>query len=362
MPSQLKDMFDPARYRSLASELSTLSPSFNATAFLSHTLTGLADRELMDRMRRTSTGVALALPVPYREQLTVLRALAPRLSSGFVSIFLSDFVAQHGLDPAHSTDSLDALREFTRYGSAEFAIRPFIQRDPAGTLALLHRWTADTDEHIRRLASEGSRPRLPWGARLQFLVADPTPTLPILTALRADPSLYVRKSVANHLNDITKDHPDLALDLVSTWDRTQPHTAWIIRHALRTLIKRGHPRALALLGAGAAPKLTATFSVSPKRIQLGATVTVTATLTSTASRAQSLLVDYVVHYARASGKGSEKVFKWKPLTLSPGETLTITKRQTIRDFSTRRHHPGRHRLELQINGRRLSETAFTLSA
>jgi 3-methyladenine DNA glycosylase AlkC len=358
----LKNMFNAARYRSLAAELSALSPAFNATTFLDHTLTGLSSRELMDRMRRTSTGVAVALPLPYREQLAVLRALAPRINHNFIGIFLSDFVAQHGLAPADVPASLDALRFFTRFGSAEFAIRPFILRDQASTLAVLLSWAASDDEHVRRLASEGSRPRLPWGARLQSLVADPSPTLPILTALRADQSLYVRKSVANHLNDIAKDHPDIVLDLVSTWDRSDVRTAWIIRHALRTLIKRGHPRALALLGAGTAPKLAATFNASPKRIQLGDTVTFTTTLTSTSSRSQSLLIDYVVHYARASGKASEKVFKWTQLDLPPKATLTLAKRQTIRDFSTRRHHAGRHRIELQINGRRLAETAFTLTA
>lgn len=359
MSDQLKDMFDAARYRLLAAELGKLSPAFNATAFLDHTLTGLSSRELMDRMRRTSTGVAAALSLPYREQLAALRALAPRIDRGFIGIFLSDFVAQHGLDDVPA--SLEALRFFTRFGSAEFAIRPFILRDQPGTLAVMLQWAKSDDEHVRRLASEGSRPRLPWGARLQSLVVDPSPTIPILTALRADDSLYVRKSVANHLNDISKDHPDFALDLVSTWDLTHPHTAWIVRHALRTLIKRGHPRALKLLGAGAAPKLDATFTASPKRIRLGDTVTFTATLTSAASRAQSLLIDYVVHYARASGKGSEKVFKWTRLDLASGATVTLTKRQTIRDFSTRRHHAGRHRVELQINGRRLAESSFTLS-
>ena len=356
----LKNMFNAARYRSLASELTALSPVFNATTFLDHTLTDLSSRELMDRMRRTSTGVALALPLSYREQLAVLRALAPRIGHNFIGIFLSDCVAQHGLDDVPA--SIDALRFFTRFGSAEFAIRPVILRDQSATLAVLQSWTSSDDEHVRRLASEGSRPRLPWGARLQSLVADPSPTLPILTALRADDSLYVRKSVANHLNDISKDHPDVALDLVSSWDRSHPHTAWIIRHALRTLIKRGHPRALALLGVGTTSKLTATFTATPKRIQLGDTVTFTATLTSTSSRSQSLLIDYVVHYARASGKASEKVFKWTQLDLPPNSNLTLAKRQTIRDFSTRRHHAGRHRIELQINGRRLAETAFTLTA
>jgi cytochrome P450 len=182
-----------------------------------------------------------------------------------------------------------------------------------------------------------------------------------LAALRADPSLYVRKSVANHLNDITKNHAALVLDFVATWDRTDARTAWIVRHALRTLIKRGHPRALALLGAGAAPKLEAQFKVGPARLKLGGTLTLTTRLVSTHTRPQSLIVDYVVHYARPGGAAAEKVFKWKQLTLGPGETVVLSKRQVIRDFSTRRHHPGRHRVELQINGRRLADGQFSLS-
>ncbi|MFA6961827.1 MAG: DNA alkylation repair protein [Opitutaceae bacterium] len=359
MADSLKDMFDATRYRSLATELSALSPVFNAPSFLDHTLTGLSSRELMDRMRRTSTGVALALPLPYREQLAVLRKLAPRIGHNFIGIFLSDFVAQHGLDDVPA--SLDALAFFTRFGSAEFAIRPFLVRDLTGTLAVMRTWADSDNEHVRRLASEGSRPRLPWGTRLTALVSDPSPAFPILEKLRADDSRYVRKSVANHLNDICKDHPDTALDLVSTWDRSDVRTAWIVRHALRTLIKRGHPRALALLGAGKPARVNVTFSVSPKRLALGGTLSLNATITSSAAKSQRLLVDYVVHYARSSGKAAEKVFKWKTLDLATRESLTLTKRQVIRDFSTRRHHAGVHRLELQINGRRLAESSFRLS-
>ena len=359
MASALKDMFDAALYHSLASELAALSPAFDRERFLAHALDDLASRELMPRMRRTTEAVALALPLPYEEQLRVLRALAPRISSGFVAIFLCDFVARHGLDAPDT--SLDALPFFTRFGSAEFAIRPFIERDQAGTLAVMRKWASSDDEHVRRLASEGSRPRLPWGRRLAALVSDPSPAFPILETLRADPSLYVRKSVANHLNDIAKDHPETALDLVSAWDRSDARTAWIIRHALRTLIKRGHPRALALIGAGAAAKLDVVrFQASPRKLVLGDTLALTATLTARAAKPQRLVIDYVLHYARA-GKTSAKVFKWKTLDLAPRETLTLTKRQVIRDFSTRRHHAGAHRVELQINGRRLAETAFTLT-
>ena len=357
MAAPLKDLFDAARYRQTAAQLAALHPRFDTVRFLHHALDGLAERELLARLHRTAEAFHLALPLPLGEQLAVLRAHVPQIGHGFVAIWPCAHIARHGIDdPA----TLDALKFFTRFGSAEFAIRAFITRDPVATLAVMLRWADDSDEHVRRLASEGSRPRLPWGGNLTALIADPSPTLPILTALRADPSLYVRKSVANHLNDITKDHPELVLDFVANWDRTDARTAWIVRHALRTLIKRGHPRALALLGAGASPKLDAHFKVGPARLALGGTLGLTARLVSTHTRAQALIVDYVVHYARPGGASAEKVFKWKQLSLAPGETVTLSKRQVIRDFSTRRHHPGRHRVELQINGRRLAAGAFSL--
>ena len=359
MAAPLKDLFDAARYRQIAAQLAALHPRFDAVRFLNHALDGLDNRELLARLHRTAEAFQMALPVAFTEQLAVLRAHVAQIGHGFVAIWPCAHVANQGIDDPAT--SLDALKFFTRFGSAEFAIRPFITRNPVATLAVMCQWADDADEHVRRLASEGSRPRLPWGGNLPALIADPSPSLPILTALRADPSLYVRKSVANHLNDITKNHPELVLDFVAAWDRTDERTAWIVRHSLRTLIKRGHPRALAMLGAGAAPKLDAQFKVSPARIALGGALTLTARLTSTHRRSQSLIVDYVVHYARSGGAAAEKVFKWKQLTLEPGETVVLSKRQVIRDFSTRRHHAGRHRVELQINGRRLAAGAFSLS-
>jgi 3-methyladenine DNA glycosylase AlkD len=205
---------------------------------------------------------------------------------------------------------------------------------------------------------------LPWGPRLTAIVANPELTAPILEALKADPALYVRKSVANHLNDIAKDHPEWVLDRVTSWDCTNAATAWIARHALRTLIKKGHSRALAFFGAdSAAAKHVAVphFAVTPPRIKLGESVRITAKLVSRTNQDLPLVVDYVIHYAKPSGTPSAKVFKWKEVRLKPGQPLALTKQQMIRDFTTRKHHGGRHRIELQINGQRLAETSFQLS-
>lgn len=357
----LKDWFDEARYRTLASQLGGLHPRFDRKQFLKLTLEGHEDRSLMQRLRRTSEATREALPLDYRESLDVLRQLAPRIDHGFVTLFLPDFVSLYGHEDFDA--SMDALKFFTPFGSSEFAIREFLKRDLDRTLGVMRGWSLDENEHVRRLASEGCRPRLPWSFRLTGLVADPTPALPILENLKADPSLYVRKSVANHLNDIAKDHPDKTLSVLRSWDRDHPHTAWIAKRALRTLIKEGHAGALTLLGAGEAAQVRIdAFIVSPKRVRLGEVVNFSLTFTSTARKSQRLLVDYVIHYVKQSGGTSEKVFKWKELDLGPGETVSIEKRQTIRDFTTRKHYPGKHRVEVQVNGARLAEGAFGVAA
>ena len=314
----------------------------------------------MQRLRRTSEATREALPVGYRESLDVLRQLAPRIDHGFVPLFLPDFVGLHGQDDFDA--SMDALKYFTPFGSAEFAIREFLKGDPGRTLRVMRGWSLDPNEHVRRLASEGCRPRLPWSFRLAELVADPSPALPILENLKTDPSPYVRKSVANHLNDIARDHPDKTLSVLHSWDRDHPHTGWIAKRALRTLVKKGHAGALALLGAGEPAEVRVdSFDVSPKRIRPGETVTIVLALTSTSRKRQRLVIDYVIHYVKQSGVTSEKVFKWKELDLGPGERAVLEKRQTIRDFTTRKHHPGRHRVELQVNGARLAEGGFVLA-
>jgi len=356
-----KNWFDAALYRQIANEIGAAEPKFNRKKFLALTLDGLDERELMDRVRQTAVAAEAALPGRYRDKLAVLLQIAPRIKHGFVNVSFCHFVAQHGLDDFEH--SLDALKFLTAFGSSEFAVRPFIQRYPARALAILRTWANDKDEHVRRLASEGSRPRLPWGARLAAIVANPELTAPILEALKADPALYVRKSVANHLNDIAKDHPEWVLDSVASWDHTNAGTAWIIRHALRTLVKKGHPRALTFFGVdSAAAKHVAVrrFTVAPARINLGGSVLLMAELSSTTNKELPLVIDYVVHYAKAGGATSAKVFKWTEARLLPGQSLTLTKRQTIRDFTTRKHHAGRHRVELQVNGQRIAETSFQL--
>ena len=356
----LKDWFDQARYKHISQQVAALYPDFDKKRFLKLAVQDLDSLTLMQRLRRTTESLHATLPAAFPQALEILRPLAPRLDHSFVSLVLPDYVALYGQD--HFELSLDALKYFTPFGSSEFAIRHFLQRDLPRTLAVMETWARDENDHVRRLASEGTRPRLPWSFRLDPLIADPTPTFHILETLRSDPSLYVRKSVANHLNDITKDHPDRVLNLLESWPLSENrHTAWIARHALRTLIKNGDSRALAVIGAGAKAKVQVhDFTVSPPKIQLGEKVRLSLHLESRSSKDQRLVVDYAVHYVKKSGNPSAKVFKWKELTLPAGESVTLTREQMIKDFSTRVHHAGHHAVEIMINGETMAKSGFDL--
>jgi len=354
----LKEIFNRERLRHIARETEAVWPDFNGKRFMKLATTGLDDLGIMQRMRQTAVSLHDTLPEDFPKALSILKELAPRIGHGFASIALPEFVALYG--QKHFKQSLDALKFFTRFGSSEFAVRHFLVADFDRTLRAMRRWADDDNEHVRRLASEGSRPRLPWSFQLKNLVVDPSPTAPILDTLKADPSLYVRKSVANHLNDIGKDHPGTLIECVSGWDGEDKRTAWIIRHALRTLIKKGEPRALTLIGTtGKADIRVDAFSVEPARIKLGDRITTMAKLVSIGKTPQRLVVDYAVHYPKKNGI-SRKVFKLKETELAPGGHCDLSISQTVKDFTTRKHNAGFHRMDLMVNGEVVGTSGFQL--
>jgi len=355
----LKDVFSAARFRRIAALLTEIDSEFDPKIFLKLATTGLEPLSLLQRMRHGSHALRATLPSEFPAALAVLQKLAPRLERDFTAMMLPDFVGVYGAD--HFDLSLEGLRFMTRFSSSEFAIREFLRRDLHRTLAVMERWSLDPDEHVRRLASEGSRPRLPWSFRLEKLVADPTPAAGILQNLRADPSLYVRKSVANHLNDVSKNHPEWMLARLGSWDLAHPHTQWIAKRAARTLIKAGHQPTLRFFNFTGKPSVKLNvFRLAPTRLKLGQALEFSFTLTSTARNPQQLAVDYVMHYVKASGLTAPKVFKLREVSLASGESLRLTKRQTLRNFTTRKHHPGRHHLEIQVNGLILGRQSFLL--
>jgi 3-methyladenine DNA glycosylase AlkC len=354
----LKEIFNHERLAHIARETAAVWPAFDGKRFMTLATEGLDDLGIMQRMRLVATSLHETLPQDFSKAVAILKKLAPRLGHAFTAISLSEYVALYGQQ--HFDRSLEALKFLTRFGSSEFAIRHFLVADFERTIAVMRGWAEDENEHVRRLASEGSRPRLPWSFQLKNLIVDPSPTAPILDALKADPSLYVRKSVANHLNDIGKDHPDLLIQRVSGWDRSDKQTAWIVRHALRTLIKKGDVRALALIGTtGKAEVEVENFSVEPAKIDLGERITTRAKLASASKATQRLVVDYAIHYSKKNGL-SRKVFKLRELDLAPNETVDLAISQTVKDFTTRKHNAGFHRVELLVNGEVLAESGFDL--
>ncbi|WP_320198070.1 DNA alkylation repair protein [Agrobacterium sp. rho-13.3] len=355
----LKEIFNRERLQHIADQTKAVHPPLDTAAFMTLATADLESLGIMQRMRQVATSLHATLPGDYPANIAILKALAPRINHGFASISLAEYVALYGLD--HFDLSMDALKYVTRFGSAEFAIRPFILANMPRALALMEEWSRDENEHVRRLACEGSRPRLPWSFQLKALIDDPEPVRTILDNLKTDEALYVRKSVANHLNDITKSNPDWVLRLIETWPKDNKHTVWIVRQALRTLIKKGHADALAHLGAHEKADIRLDeFRVSPESVALGNPVRISAAFTSTAAKPQKLVVDYTVHYVKKSGGASPKVFKWKEIDLQPGERVALSISRAIRDFTTRKHYAGKHGIVLVINGETVAETAFEL--
>jgi 3-methyladenine DNA glycosylase AlkC len=376
MAEAFKNLIGAHTVHEAAQHLQRAWPGFDAARFEAQALQGLDGLEFKARAMHLCAALEATLPANFDqaadiieaalaspgegEDLSVLRS-GPQGLAGWMVWPLGEFVVRRGIDAPQR--ALRALHALTQRHTAEWALRPFIERHPDITFATLAAWCTDPSAHVRRLVSEGSRPRLPWGAQLKDLIRDPSPTLPLLRTLQDDPSAYVRRSVANHLNDIAKDHPELVLQwLREHLPGASPERRALLRHASRTLIKQGHPQVLQAWGLGAPLRGTATLQVAPKRLKVGDSLQLTVQLRSSAARTQTLVIDYAVHHVKASGVTSPKVFKGWTLLLAPRQGLSLHKRHSMRAVTTRRYHPGRHEVDLRINGEILARAFFSLDA
>ncbi|QRK07205.1 DNA alkylation repair protein [Archangium violaceum] len=368
MAESLKTFFDPSLVRRIATMLRTAHPSLPERRFIAEASEGLDALELMDRARHIMRAMHRALPEDFEHAARILQdSLGPpleRTEGHGMSVFLYLphvlYVAEHGL--AHFEPAMRLQHALTQRFTAEFCIRPYLERHPRETLARLREWAADENVHVRRLVSEGTRPRLPWASRLRAFQADPRPVLALLELLKDDPELYVRRSVANNLNDIGKDHPVLLVETCERWSKgASPERQWIIRHALRSAVKRGEPRALALLGfeGPAALEVTATFD--PSRVRLGQSVQVRLHVTNTSLERQKAVVDLAVHFVKANGASRPKVFKGRTVDLAPGASATLEKTVSLADLTTRQHYKGAHRVDVLVNGAANPVGAFDVS-
>lgn len=381
MAEPFKNLLGPQVVARMATHLqragTATGAGFDAKRFRSLALGGLELLEMKARSQHLCNALEQTLPGDFAAAAAVMEAALASMQpiddavldgpagaaddglAGWAVWPLTEYVARRGHND--TPRALQALHAMTQRFTSEWAIRPFILREPALSFDTLAAWSSDTSPHVRRLVSEGSRPRLPWGMVLRPLVQDPSPTLPLLRTLMDDRSPYVRRSVANHLNDIAKDHPHL----VEAWLHEHLPGATAVRlallkHASRTLVKKGHAGVLKAFGVGERFKGTARLAVAPRRAHVGDSLSLAFSLQSTSRRSQRLAIDYAVHHVKANGETSPKVFKGWVIELAAGELRELQKRHSLKPITTRVYYPGMHRIEVLVNGSAVAEAGFEL--
>jgi 3-methyladenine DNA glycosylase AlkC len=375
MPEPFKNFFNVPLVEKLAALLARGNAGFEVEKFMELATANFEALELKQRSNQIRDALVATLPNAIAVAGPVLiSTLGPEAPidggttqegsneglSGFIIMPLADFVAEIGRDKPE--ESFAVLEELTKRFSSEFAVRPFILDDPKGAMQQFDKWAKSDNAHVRRLASEGCRPLLPWGLRLNPFVNDPSPILPILETLKDDETEYVRRSVANNLNDIAKNQPDLVADIAGKWLKgATRNRERLVRHACRTLIKKGHKPTLQALGYGELDAELSGFALASTNIKLGDALQFSFEIKSTAKKSQPFILDYAIHFKKANGSTAPKVFKLKTGELNPGETLRIEKSHLIKKITTMVFYEGEHKIELLANGKSLASLTFTLA-
>ena len=370
MAEPLKNQFGRRVPEQIAAMITGVHRRFPTDLFLRRVMLGYEELELMPRARKIAHQLRQHLPSDFTKAVAILvQSLGPKLigtesfgMAPFLYLPHVFFVAEFGLE--HFDCSMQAQYELTQRFTAEYSIRPFIEKHPAATLKQLKVWAQDPSSHVRRLVSEGTRPRLPWAPRLRQFQIDPQPVLKLLELLKDDSELYVRRSVANNLNDIGKDHPDKLIDVTTRWlkDAT-PERQWIVGHALRSAVKRAEPAALSLLGYQHTRDIKIVASkFSPIAPRIGGRVNISIDLENVSTKRIPLLVDLIVHFVKANAKTAPKVFKLKTEVLEPRAQVNFSKVISLCEMTTRKHYPGCHHVDILINGTALPIGSFALTS
>ena len=362
MPDLLKNELSKTYLTTLAANIQAAYTQFQPENFVAsimdetwHTL------ELKARMRQITTNLKKFLPPDYPQAISILDKVIPNYGhwlDGFGAMYFPDFVEIYGQD--HWDISIAALERYTLHASAEFAVRPFIINDEARMMAQMYAWSKSEHPHVRRLASEGCRPALPWAQALPKFKKDPTPVFPILEQLKTDPDFYVRKSVANNLNDISKTHPDLVTKLAKEWYGKNKDTDWIVKHACRTLLKKGHRDVLAIFGFNDADAVNAeNFAIDAQSVAIGASFNFSFEITTT--QATKVRLEYAIDFVKSTGKRSRKIFQISEIAMKANEKKAYSKNHAFTDLSTRKHYPGLHSITLIVNGTERGTLDFELT-
>ena len=365
MAEPLKNIYNKTFFENFTAVAKQVIPQFNEKAFLEQVLDdNWAEKELKQRMRHVALILNTHLPGNFKNKLATIIQLIKQLKAsgikgGFEYMFLPDFVEQFGLDDWKI--SLRAMETITQFTSCEFAIRPFLLKHQDEVMKQMEVWSKHPHPHVKRFASEGCRPRLPWAIAIPSLKKDPSTIFPILENLKNDNSLFVRKSVANNLNDIAKDHPDLVADLVKSWKGQSEHTDWIIRHGCRTLLKKAHPSTYQLFNLNVtADCVVSNLKLSKSNLRIGDRLGFSFHL-KTGSKSSRLRLEYAVYYVKAGNKYSRKLFQLSESTFAPSKLYSFKKEQRFENFTTRKHYPGIHTIAIVVNGKELATKDFMLT-
>ncbi|MCQ4636474.1 DNA alkylation repair protein [Anaerovorax odorimutans] len=354
MPELLKNKYyNRESLHELALRIKAVYPLFQVDDFLSGIMDETWDGlELKARVRKIAINLGTHLPADYEQALGIIDKVIAGFPIGFndyALVYFPDFVEVYGQDERYLDLSIVALERYTISSSSEFAVRPFIVNHEERMMRQMAIWARHDNEHVRRLASEGCRPRLPWGQALPSFQRDPSPVLRILEQLKADPSPYVRKSVANNLNDISKTHPDLVAKTAKAWYGKNQYTDWIIKHGCRTLLKKGNREVLNIFGFSDTDCVKVdSFALSAESVSIGEDITFSFAIT--AKKATKVRLEYGIDYVKANGKRSRKVFQISEISLKENQEKAYTKSHSFADLSSRKHYPGIHSIALIING------------
>jgi 3-methyladenine DNA glycosylase AlkC len=355
MASLLKDLYSPAFYKNLTNALATCMPSFNKQRFTSQIFTDdFSDKELKERMRHTTLVLHAYMPSDFKKTVKLFEVLIEQLKKngveeeGLAYIFLPDYIEIYGIEEFET--AVEAMESITQFVSCEFAVRPFIIRYESRMMLQMKKWSLHENEKVRRLSSEGCRPRLPWAMAIPFLKKDPSSILPILENLKNDPSESVRRSVANNLNDIAKDHPDLVISLARKWKGISAETDAIVKHGSRSMLKKGHQEILNHYGLISKNIRISLFKIETSVVKMGDALSFSFQVSNDGNKKQTVRLEYGLYYRKANDQLSRKVFKISERTYEPGKKLAVQRKQSFKKITTRVFYPGKHNLSIIVNG------------
>lgn len=357
----LKEMFNKQFYEKLANEFQKADKNFNAKKFVTDVTKNMEQLELNGRLRNTSVVLNQHLSTDYKKSVELMKRVIPNMGGGYTNLVFPDYVGLYGKE--NFDFSLDALKYFTQFGSSEFAIREYLKEDFNRTIKEMKLWAGDKNHHVRRLASEGSRPRLPWSFKLDKVIADPKNTLPILEKLNNDSELYVRKSVANHLNDISKDHPDVYISVLKNWKGKSTNTDWILKHAGRTLLKKGDVTVLSQFGVKPNKNIEVkNFLLESNKVKIGNALSFKFSVKNSDKKPVKVRIEYAIYFNTSSGELSKKVFKISERELEGLSSINVERKQSFKPITTRKYYKGLHRVSIIVNGVESTPLDFALLA